>query len=128
MIGASFVVRPDFTRNFTAHVWLLAAPVATLAALAGARRFIGRDDLRAFLCSSGYIAGILASTAAGLYPTLLPAAPGSAAPGLDIYNAAAPRSSLLAALVIYLVGLAIVSVYLSYVYRVWRGKSGVNYE
>jgi cytochrome d ubiquinol oxidase subunit II len=123
MVAASFAVRPDFTRNFTAHPWLLMIPLLTLAAVAGTRVFVGRDDLRAFLCSSGYIAGILASIAAGLYPTLLPAAYGSAAAGLDIYNAAAPRGSLLTALVVYLVGLAIVSTYLVYVYRVWRGKA-----
>ena len=128
MIAASFAVRPDFTRNFTAHLWLLIAPLLTLAALIGTRLFAGRDDLRAFLCSSGYIAGILASVAAGLYPALLPAAPGSAAPGLDIYNAAAPHGSLRYALIIYLVGLAIVSVYLVNIYRVWRGKVRPVYQ
>jgi cytochrome d ubiquinol oxidase subunit II len=100
----------------------------TLGALAGTRTFLGRHDLRAFLCSSGYVAGILASIAAGLYPALLPAAPGSAAPGLDIYNAAAPRSSLVYAFAIYLIGLSIVSVYLINVYRVWRGKAGPVYH
>jgi cytochrome d ubiquinol oxidase subunit II len=128
MVAASFVVRPDFTRNFTTHLWLMAVPLATLAGGAGARRVIGRDDLRAFLCTSGYIAGILASIAAGLYPTLLPAGPGSAAPGLDIYNAAAPHGSLFTALIIYLVGLSIVSVYMFYVYRVWRGKARPVYH
>ncbi len=123
MVGASFAVRPDFTRNVTAHVWLFAVPLATIASLAVVRRSIGRDDRRAFLGSSGYVAGILASIAAGLYPTLLPASQGSAQPGLDIYNAAAPYGSLQTAFVIYLVGLAIVSVYLVNIYRVWRGKT-----
>jgi len=128
MVAASFLVRPDFTRNFTAHVWPAMIPLLTLAAMAGVRLFIGRDDLRAFLCSSGYVAGILASVAAGLYPILLPAAPGSASPGLDIYNAAAPRSSLFYAFVIYLAGLAIVTAYLVHIYRVWRGKSQPVYH
>ena len=128
MVVASFAVRPDFTRNFTTYVWPIAIPLLTLAALGGVRVYAGRHDLRAFLCSSGYVAGILASIAAGLYPTLLPAAPGSAAPGLDIYNAAAPRSSLLYAFVIYLFGLTIVIVYLVHVYRVWRGKARPVYE
>lgn len=128
MVAGSFVVRPDFTRNFTAHVWLAMVPLLTLGALAGTRTAVGRNDLRAFLCSSGYVAGILASIAAGLYPTLLPAAPGSAAPGLDIYNAAAPRSSLVYAFFIYLFGLTIISVYLVNVYRVWRGKTQGVYQ
>jgi len=128
MIAASAVVRPDFTRNFAARPILVVVPLATLAALGGARALIGRDDLRAFLCSSAYVAGVLASVAAGLYPMLLPAAAGSAHPGLDIYNAAAPRYSLLTALGVYLAGLAIVVVYLVNIYRVWRGTARSVYH
>jgi cytochrome d ubiquinol oxidase subunit II len=128
MVAASFFVRPDFTRNFTAHVWLIAVPLLTLGALASARRFIGRDDRLAFFSSSAYIAGILASVAAGLFPMLLPAAEGSARPGLDIYNAAAPHHSMLTALFVYLIGLSIVAVYLVNIYRVWRGKVRPTYQ
>jgi len=128
MIAASVAVRPEFSRNFTAHPWLLAVPVLGLAAIGAQRRFIGRDDWLAFLSSSAYIAGILASIAAGLYPTLLPAAPGSASAGLDIYNAAAPHASLRTALIVYLIGLAIVGVYLTRIYRVWAGKVRGGYS
>jgi cytochrome d ubiquinol oxidase subunit II len=128
MIAASFLVRPDFTGNFTAHLWLAAVPVLTVAALVAVRVFVGRNDTRAFLASCGYIAGILASIAAGLYPTLLPALPGSAHGGLDIYNAAAPHGSLQTALIVYLVGLAIVSVYLVNIYKVWKGKIAPVYH
>jgi cytochrome d ubiquinol oxidase subunit II len=128
MVAASFFVRPDFTRNFATRPLVMAVPLLTLAALAAARRFIGRDDLVAFLSSSAYIAGILASVAAGLYPMLLPAAQGSAYPGLDIYNAAAPHHSMLTALGVYLAGLTIVTVYLVNIYRVWSGKSGHVYH
>ena len=69
------------------------------------------------------IAGILASVAAGLYPRLLPAGPGSAHPGLDIYNAASPEGSLRTALAIYLWGLTLVALYQVTVYRLWRGKA-----
>jgi cytochrome bd-type quinol oxidase subunit 2 len=62
--------------------------------------------------------------AAGLYPVLLPATPGSGVAGLDIYNAAAPPHSLRIALIVYLLGLAIVTVYLVNVYRIWQGRSG----
>jgi cytochrome d ubiquinol oxidase subunit II len=128
MVGTSFVVRPDFTRNFTAHAWLLAVPLLTVAALAAARRCIGRDDRLAFLSSSAYIAGLLASVAAGLYPMLLPASEGSTHPGLDIYNAAAPHHSMLTALFVYVIGLSIVAVYLVNIYRVWRGKASAVYH
>lgn len=128
MVAASFLVRPDFTRNFASHPLLIAVPLLAVAALAAARRSIGRDDRRAFLFSSAYIAGVLASVAAGLYPMLLPASPGSTHPGLDIYNAAAPRHSMLTALGVYLVGLSIVAVYLVNIYRVWRGKATSVYH
>ena len=123
MIAASFVVRPDFTRNFVERPWLLLFPLAALSA-AGAIRIYGHrhDDLRTFLATGAFIAGTLASVAAGLYPELLPARPGSAHPGLDIYNSASPEGSLRIALGIYLFGLTLVSVYLVNIYRIWSGK------
>jgi cytochrome bd-type quinol oxidase subunit 2 len=127
MIGASVVARPDFADNFTSHRWLLIIPIWTLAALALTRYYISRDDRRAFIASSAYVAGILASVAGGLYPMLLPAVAGSAFPGLDIYNAAAPYESMRTALVVYAIGISLVSVYLARIYRVWKGKSGQVY-
>lgn len=129
MIGASIVVRPDFAQNFGRYPFLLILPVVTLAGLAYARRAIARgDDRAAFTGSAAYVAGILACVAAGLYPMLLPPLAGSAYAGLDIYNAASPAGSLRIALAIYLVGIAIVAVYLVSIYRIWSGKSGQVYH
>jgi cytochrome bd ubiquinol oxidase subunit II len=129
MVAASFVVRPDFTRGFAARVWLVAMPLAAAGSAAAIPIFRRRnDDLRAFLAGAVMIAGIVASVAAGLYPQLLPARPGSAHPGLDIYNAASPAGSLEVALAIYLFGMSLVSVYLVNVYRVWRGKVRTVYH
>lgn len=129
MVAASFVVRPDFTRNFVAHPWLFAVPLGTLSAAVAIVRFRRRaDDLRAFFAGAVFIAGILASVAAGLYPRLLPALPGSAHPGLDIYNAAAPAGSLRTALGIYAFGMTLVMIYLVNIYRVWRGKVREGYH
>jgi cytochrome d ubiquinol oxidase subunit II len=123
MIAASFVVRPDFTANFVTHPWLLLVPAITAAGAMAIKYFQGRqDDWRAFAAGSVMIVGLLASVAAGLYPRLLPAGPGSAHPGLDIYNAASPEGSLRTALAIYLWGLALVALYQVTVYRLWRGK------
>lgn len=129
MIGASFVVRPDFTRNFLAHPWLLGIPSFT-AASALAVKYCQRrnDDRGAFVAGAATIAGILASVAAGLYPMLLPSRPGSPHPGLDIYNAASPERSLLIALWVYLFGMSLVLIYLVNVYRVWRGKVTPTYH
>ena len=127
MVASSFAVRPDFTANFLRHPLLLVWPAAAAAALASNRVWIGRGlERNAFLASSAYIAAVLASVAAGLYPVLLPASTGGVA--LDIYNAAAPANSLRIALVVYLTGLALVSIYLVAVYRVWGGKAGAVYR
>jgi cytochrome d ubiquinol oxidase subunit II len=129
MIGASFVVRPEFTHNFTAYPVLSVFPLAAIGALA-ANTLAARagNDRRAFIASGAYIACVLACVAAGLYPLLLPASAGSGFSGLDIYNAAAPPYSLRIALMLYLAGLAIVSVYLVYVYRIWKGRAGSLYR
>ena len=123
MVAASFAVRPDFTTNFGRYPWLSIVPVVTLVAAAAIRIYQARaDDLHAFLACAAFIAGTLASVAAGLYPDLLPARPGSAHPGLDIYNAASPEGSLRIALGIYLFGLSLIGVYLVNIYRIWSGK------
>lgn len=122
-VAASFAVRPDFVRNFAQLPVLLLVPAAGAAALAGLLRFSGHDDVKAFISSAAVVAAILGSAAAGLYPTLLPALPGSAHAGLDIYNAASPEGSLRIALAIYLTGMVIVAVYLVRIYRVWRGET-----
>ncbi|HEX6975466.1 MAG TPA: cytochrome d ubiquinol oxidase subunit II [Vicinamibacterales bacterium] len=123
LVAASFVVRPDFTRNFAAHPALAIVPSLVIVAAAAMYRFrVQADDLRAFVAGGVFVASILASAAAGLYPYLLPSRPGSPHPGLDIYNAASPEGSLRIALGIYLFGLALVGIYLVNIYRVWRGK------
>jgi cytochrome bd-type quinol oxidase subunit 2 len=73
-------------------------------------------------CLSSLSVSILGSVAAGLYPTLLPARPGSPRPGLDIYNAAAPEGTRRIALAIYMFGMMLVGVCLANIYRLWRGK------
>ena len=125
IVAASFPVRPDFGRNFMRAPGLVAVPAFALLCLIALRAFwrAGRDR-RVFFASAGTIVGILGSAAAGLFPRLLPSLAGSLETTLDIYNAAAPPHSLRVALGIYLAGIAIVIVYLTRIYRVWRGKVG----
>ncbi len=125
VVAASFVVQPGFTANFGRWPFLLVFPLAAIGAAASvpALHRAGRPG-GAFAATSTLIAATLASAAAGLYPRLLPALPGSAHPALDIYNSASAPSSQATALGIYLVGMAIVAVYMVNVYRVWRGRVG----
>ena len=122
LVAASFIVRPEFTTNFTTAPLLLVVPALGLFCLAAEPFLIGRNDQGAFLASAGLIASLLGSAAAGLYPRLLPALPGSPSPALDIYNTSSPEGSLKIALGIYAFGMLLVTVYLRRVYRIWRGK------
>jgi cytochrome d ubiquinol oxidase subunit II len=125
VVAASFVVQPDFTANFGRWPLLLAFPLAAAGAAAAVPLLHRRGRPGAtFAATSTLVASTLASAAAGLYPRLLPALPGSAHPSLDIYNTASAPSSQAIALTIYLVGMAIVAVYMVNVYRVWRGRVG----
>ena len=54
----------------------------------------------------------------------MPSLAGGPHPGLDIYNTASSPRAQSVALTVYLIGMAIVAVYLVNVYRVWRGKVG----
>jgi cytochrome d ubiquinol oxidase subunit II len=123
IVAASFGVRPEFAANFQRWPWLMILPIAALAAAVRLRHAWGRRlERETFVASSALIVGLLASVFSGLFPTLLPALEGSAHPGLDIYNSAAPEHSLRIALGIYLFGIAIVLTYLVRIYRVWGGK------
>jgi cytochrome d ubiquinol oxidase subunit II len=125
LVAASFLVRPEFTTNFLAAPLLLVVPALGVLSLSALPWLVGRDDVRAFLASAGVIASLLLSAAAGLYPRLLPALPGSPGPALDIYNTAAPEGSMRIALGVYVFGMIFVAIYLRRVYRIWRGKVAV---
>src|SRR5262249_4432200 len=125
-IAASPIVRPDFAKNFLAMPFLFFVPLAGLAGLVFLLRRPSRDGV-AFTATLPGFAAFLGSAADGLYPTLLPALPGSAHPGLYIYNSASPEGGLRIALAIYLTGMVIVLVYLARIYKVWSGPVGRSY-
>ena len=111
--------------------FLLLPPLVGLACVVALRVMWARGrDKDAFLASAGTIVGILFSAAAGLFPRLLPSQYGSSGPSLDIYNTAAPAHSQRVALGIYVFGMVIVVIYLTRIYRVWKGKieSGESYH
>ncbi|MGE5242781.1 MAG: cytochrome d ubiquinol oxidase subunit II [Betaproteobacteria bacterium] len=129
MVVASFVVRPDFTRNFVRWPWLGVAPAFAVAAIVALRVFWSRGKTaKVFFASAAIVVGLLGSAAAGLYPRLLPTPYGSAFGGLDIYNTASAPGSLRTAMVIYLIGMAIVIAYLVNAFRVWGGKVTGEHE
>ena len=126
--GASFLVRRGFADNFAHAPVLLLLPLVAVAAMA-AIPFLRRrnQDSGLFAVTSLLITALLGSAAAGLFPRLLPALGNNPAADLTIYNASSPNSSLVAALVMNLVGMSAVLTYTWYVYKIWRGKVVVEH-
>lgn len=118
---ATFALRPALLARFTDHPWGYLFPAAALGGLAAVGRLgrTERDGVR-FLASGAYLVGMLASTAFGLYPNVLPAV--NAANSLTIHNAAAPRYGLLVGLAWWLIGMVLAAIYFALIYRLFRGK------
>src|SRR5438128_1634509 len=77
-------------------------------------------EARAFLASCGYLAGMLASAAFGLYPDLLPSRTDPAG-SLTVHNAAASAYGLRVGLAWWIPGMTLAAVYVAYVYRHFAG-------
>jgi cytochrome d ubiquinol oxidase subunit II len=115
-------IQPQLLVNLTRHPWGYVFPGIALAGLAGVWRFDGTGrERRAFLASCAFLIGMLASAAFGIYPYVLPSVT-DPAQGLTIHNAAAPEYGLRVGLVWWLIGMALVAIYFTYVYRQFAGK------
>ncbi len=120
---ATFAVRPEI------HVRFGAAPLTLVFPLLTAGSFMlmwrsshARGHSLSFVGSSGVIGGLLASTAIGFYPYLLPARP-DPLHSLTVANAAAPAAALLPALLWMIPGVILLVTYQVVVYRTFRGKA-----
>jgi cytochrome bd ubiquinol oxidase subunit II len=124
LIGPTYAVRDEMLTNLTGHPWRLVFPALALGSL-GALLVCQLRGLwgRAFAASSLFIAGMLATMAAGLYPNLLPAREGRPF-GLTLHNAVAGDTVLTTALVWWPLAMALAGLYLVYAYRMFfRARS-----
>jgi cytochrome d ubiquinol oxidase subunit II len=78
---------------------------------------------RAFLASAAFVAGLLATTAAGLYPHVLPAREGDPH-GLTVHDAAAGSYALEIAVVWWGVGMVLAAAYFVHLYRQFFRERG----
>jgi cytochrome d ubiquinol oxidase subunit II len=118
----SFAIQPNLWRQFTNHPWGIVFPALALMGLLGVRTLsAGRKDKAAFLSSSLYLAGMLASVAFGVFPNVLPS---NATPdfSLTIYNAASAEHGLMIALFWFIPGMALATAYSIFVYKHFAGK------
>ena len=118
----SFAIQPNLWTQFTNHPWGIVFPALALTGLLGVRlQSARRKDKAAFVSSSLYLAGMLASVAFGVFPNVLPS---NTAPdfSLTIYNAAAADRSLAIALWWFIPGMALATAYSMFTYRHFTGK------
>ena len=81
-----------------------------------------RRDLTAFVGSCAFLTGMLAGTAAALFPVMLRSID-EHAQSLTAYNASAPRASLQIAFTWWIVGFPLAVLYLVTLFRIHRGKA-----
>lgn len=126
LIAASSI-RPQIWNNFSTHPWGYIFPAIALVGASGMMYHNRhKQDALAFLASSAFIIGMLASTAFGLYPDVLPA---STDPkfSLTIYNTAAQHYGLSVGLSWWIFGMILAGGYFVFVYRSFRGKTSPDF-
>jgi cytochrome bd ubiquinol oxidase subunit II len=113
----TYRVRHTMLTNFTDRPWRLVFPAAALAGLAAQLAWQARGRWgRAFLASAVFIAGLLATLAAGLYPSILPARQGHPF-GLTVANAASGHHALAVGLRWWTLGIFLAAGYFIVAYR-----------
>jgi cytochrome d ubiquinol oxidase subunit II len=117
LIAPTVAVRDEMLSNLTDHPWTLIFPLLAVGSLAAmfVMQRAGRW-LHAFIASGLFIAGMLTTMAAGLYPNVLPAHDGSLH-SLTIDNVAAGDHTLQNAIVWWPVGMVLAAVYFALAYR-----------
>jgi cytochrome d ubiquinol oxidase subunit II len=119
LVAPTWAVREQMLTNLWERPWTLPLPVIAAAALVAILVLLHRERFgAAFAASAAFIAGLLATMAAGLYPYLLPAREG-AAHGLTLHNAAAGDYALQVAIVWWGVGMLLAAAYFVHAYRLF---------
>ena len=118
----SFAVQDRILINLAARPWGYLFPTIAVSGLGGVWWFLTKaEDAKAFLASSAFLIGMLASAAFGIYPHLLPSL-SDATLGLGVDNAAASPYGLRVGLVWWTIGMAMVAAYFVFTYRHFAGK------
>ena len=116
------VIAPRPFHNFIETPWLWIFPLLTLIGLFGLfliKTF--KKEGAGFIFSSLFILGGFASTAASIFPKLLPST-NTVNPALTIYNVAADEYGLSVGIYWFIIALILLIVYIFIQYRVFKGK------
>jgi cytochrome d ubiquinol oxidase subunit II len=115
-------VRPEMYTNLLARPWSWGLVLLTLGGLCGVFGFLTRGrELAAFLSSSLFLVGLLATTMAGSYPIWLRSTL-DPAHSLTAANSAVQSYALQVGLVWWCIGMALAGGYFVYLFHSVRGK------
>jgi cytochrome bd ubiquinol oxidase subunit II len=117
--AASFSIQPRILSNFREYPWGVVFPLLALAGIGGMRW--SNSELKAFLWSCVFLAGMLTSAVFGVFPYVLPSNT-SPALGLTIYSAATAEYGLKAGLAWWIPGMSLAACYSVFVHRKFAGK------
>lgn len=121
-ISVWHIIDPNPFRNFIANPWLWIFPVIMLTGFAGMFKVkTFKKDITGFLCSALFLLGGFASTAASIFPNLLPSTNG-VNPSLTVYNMAADEYGLGVGINWFVIAAILVVVYFVIQYKVFKGK------
>ncbi len=116
------VIAPKPFHNFIETPWLWIFPISTLIGLFGLfliKTF--KKDGTGFIFSSLFILGGFASTAASIFPKLLPST-NTVNPSLTLYNMAADEYGLSVGINWFIIALILLIGYIFIQYKVFKGK------
>lgn len=123
---ATAAVQPRLFPSLIGRVWTWPLVLLILGGLVSVFHFLSRGaELKAFLGSVAVLAGMLAATAAAMYPYLLFSTLDPAW-DLSIHNAAAGGLALQVGLVWWIPAILIAIGYFIYLFRSFRGKVGAE--
>lgn len=123
---ATAIVQPEIFANLLHRPWSAALGLLAIGGFGGVFYFLKREQsLAAFLSSSVFLLGLLATTMIGNYPHWLRS---TIDPSLSLtaQNAASSRYSLNVALIWLTAGMLLTAGYFTFLYRSLRGKVGIE--
>jgi cytochrome bd ubiquinol oxidase subunit II len=121
----SFRIQPAIGAQFRKAPWGAIFPLIAIAGLLGIRWALWRRvELRSFLASASYLAGMLLSVVFGLFPLVLPAR--NPAYSLTVENSQAGSYGLKIGAIWWALGMTLAAGYFTFVYRSFAGKVSVG--